>query len=1592
MEMYNPNPISEFYPLDINTEQDQTISKEYSKELTAVAASAGYPDIPMTTKEDFDNVSSAAFRDSYQEFSEDSARLIDSLNKAGVSDPVVAAAAYKTWKDNYQPEEKSAIYNRMGYNELIKAIQNNEDVTDLFDSESIIAEINANYLSKEAILSSKVKEVNNEYGNQSFAKKLYDGKGHLLTFWDNARLAQMYEGGNSWASYPKLFYRAVKAIADPDTTLQEELELSSIQRRGREFYDALMQDPSISVEQFYRMVEDKDNELKEDGWSAGAREEFWRTIESPDYVTNRYTQGLEVGLVGASAFTGAIKGASGGIKGAIKGAYSGAEAAFPFVPAGIKTANFIASSPIKMAKHIGDKVSASRAVKANRELLNNTNISMEAPELSKEFLEEGFVSALRATDSVDSLQVANEPLSRQAAKRARDFKAVEEYINTLGSQFGGLAEEAKQALINNYAKEISSTNRLPEYAFQDLVRLTTKPNRADWSELTVKMGRGENWTQSFRTFKEADAYRKTLKFPSGTRSMIKRDQSGYYIYANTEIKKGIGQIVYDYTKAQNGSIKTTYGTDLPFLFDKLWKQISTKGTVPTTINELNALFVQSLGSSREILRQFVDSVRKLQSSEKDLLDSLINLSRHKQRFINTDELINRGFSQKIADAYDKIRTLEDISWTHLNKARRTELDQLGYNSISSEDISFFGREIDLSTTWLDNKYVVDIKGNVVNLTKDVAKAYKNKGYSLYHTMQPINRSEYVLIKNETKRVNKLPQIVIGYKPGFRHLYADGTNFLKQSNTINGKLAFTQTFLADTDVRALKSVADKLNSVMEIVRKYLSGKVSYEEANDAVVKGTQDSLKVRSLKEFLKEIRTSDNPEGIIDLVNPFEVVADGEITNVAKEYSSSFWDETAEGVMAIKTLNGIVDDNIQSNLKRLRRSCDGLLNTRGVFAAMVDVDDEIDNAINEISRNIAGARYTQIVAENIVNTFGEILESGAVKRYTPSQILTRNARGNRTVISNTTHDPKIARMIDDFDHAVDIYKIMVGSPSSIDLKLDEAFRSLSYAIADSSLANALHLGERGYRPDKIYQSLRKLNPIKAWRALTFNYYLGLFNPRQLHQQALSSINAISMSPIAGSKAAVLTPMIMSSIGKMNKDTYAEAARIASHAAKDPSITSAWWENLVNNVKHLDVYGYGTLSGAFERFGEDSKNWEHASQFFFRTGEMYNRVHAATTAALEYMSKNGNVNFSNISKAELAKILNRQQTLYMNMGRQGVSRLQSTSLKGLGAVLFQMKGFNLRAVEAMAGRELTSAEKWRLGITSMALTGSKGFLGATTGAWLYDLIDSHTDLDDNEVREINEAVFLGGLDYLSKEAGFNISLMNGQSPEYIDNIIDFFGFADGSITDNIALAGVTKKVYGTVTEAWNAFNAYKSDGGNINTFTEAVKQMAIKKNLPSVANRIILAKLAMDTHKTYTSKGLVNEELNNDFEAFLYAFGFDNISTQELNRAYYQLSRKDIVDGVYENLRVAWLQAQRNVSGDEETYAAAFKYFTYLKELQFKELTPKERRGIMNKLYQDLKQSNVPTKSRLLHSILKYQGNAELADRVVVKGLFEGWDK
>ena len=110
------------------------------------------------------------------------------------------------------------------------------------------------------------------------------------------------------------------------------------------------------------------------------------------------------------------------------------------------------------------------------------------------------------------------------------------------------------------------------------------------------------------------------------------------------------------------------------------------------------------------------------------------------------------------------------------------------------------------------------------------------------------------------------------------------------------------------------------------------------------------------------------------------------------------------------------------------------------------------------------------------------------------------------------------------------------------------------------------------------------------------------------------------------------------------------------------------------------------------------------------------------------------------------------------------------------------------------------------------------------------------------------------------------------------------------------------------------------------------------------------------------------------------------------QAYYQLSRKDIVDGVYENLRVAWLQAQRNVSGDEETYAAAFKYFTYLKELQFKELTPKERRSIMNKLYQDLKQSNVPTKSRLLHSILKYQGNAELADRVVVKGLFEGWDK
>lgn len=309
---------------------------------------------------------------------------------------------------------------------------------------------------------------------------------------------------------------------------------------------------------------------------------------------------------------------------------------------------------------------------------------------------------------------------------------------------------------------------------------------------------------------------------------------------------------------------------------------------------------------------------------------------------------------------------------------------------------------------------------------------------------------------------------------------------------------------------------------------------------------------------------------------------------------------------------------------------------------------------------------------------------------------------------------------------LEVARFQIKQFLGVENKTTTFLHDLSQRVADS-IYERFGESKLAIAPTWLLPSLR--DPFSFMRSVTFHAKLGLFAIPQLMVQAqtYSVILGVAGYEYAapGAKAALFhmltgynsSPEIMSHLDKlMTKQLLPGTAK---------------WKpgEFIEANKLLTQTGFGNVAG--EHILRDNP-WKHDvisskgsefldwGSFFFREGERNVRMGAFYTAYREFRGANPLIN---VGDAELKSILNRADTLSVNMSRASASALH----EGVFSIPTQFLSYQLRLGELFLGKRLTETERARLFGVFGALYGVPGAFGLT-GIPLGDYINKWSKED------------------------------------------------------------------------------------------------------------------------------------------------------------------------------------------------------------------------------------------------------------------------
>lgn len=998
----------------------------------------------------------------------------------------------------------------------------------------------------------------------------------------------------------------------------------------------------------------------------------------------------------------------------------------------------------------------------------------------------------------------------------------------------------------------------------------------------------------------------------------------YYTTLMIDTHKGIGKLHFERLQREGKVAQDEWRS-----FMSSW---ATATSDPTDIQFVNIAREIDASTYREIGDDILSSAKALPKNERKLLQGLMDISTEYSAFYPTEHLLARGASENLATAYAKWRAGNEFDDFVRNEYTYRELTRIGAKSISfnGQSIEGFGRVVPGINSWTDMRDIATGRGDArkargllinrvdindvppldsTKITPEQWKDYFNKGYKLIEgSLSPEEgygaRTFYYLLDPQATVINELPEFVTSYVAGGRRYFDRRRGFIKQlrmATKPNGREAIvgSNTFFTDIDEVGLKRRAVELEQIRRLI---IDGKDA--EATALIAKADWHKTEIHdaaSFREFF-EARGMD----FVHKDNALEVVKNGELLQSYKSLRASDKIDDLVGFDEMGRLarnshfQAISNEAKQQKKKRTGRE---LLTWDFEKAQTVDFEQQIRYLVNDMVFNDTMHAYTDMYATRFYDTFKDVIQPERGYIMTAHEALIRG-----TVMGNSDK-ARAARA------AQANYAAIRGVPSVLDEALASNFNRMMDWIGGVA-EGVLPISEKAAHGVRVaWKTVAEADPLSYMRSFTSHWYLGSMNISQLYKQMASDFSILMMEPKATARA-IPHSLRATSILMQSKGNKQKALELARSIYKDDKNMLRNMENIID----MGAFEHGTAGGYFEKGFSTQDKINKTSMLFFNIGEMQNRATAYLTAI--YAKGFDGVKMSNANKVEVAKYA---QTLFMNMDAAGLSRIQRGTVE---KTLFQFMGYRMRwAEQVMFNKELTRTQKIRLGLGTLALTGTQGFLGVGASTWvasnLYNLFTSpeNTDMSIEDRNEFAEFVQKGILNYFSEIFGLDMDLAQPFSLEYAEMVDSLVGLSQ---LDFVA-PQVVGKAMSSALEIASVIHDSVIGEATAEDFGNLLDSLAIESKLPSSVRAYLGIRL-YKTGRALSAKGELSEYYDSKLRAVLYGLGFNSLHGKELTRSWMQSAvTKEAVKECEEAAYTQLTRALRtNSSRDWQYYDATIK--------------------------------------------------------------------
>ena len=1005
-----------------------------------------------------------------------------------------------------------------------------------------------------------------------------------------------------------------------------------------------------------------------------------------------------------------------------------------------------------------------------------------------------------ATTSTHS--VAKYDIPEEIIKEAQEAMLVE-----------GLEEGEKKALIDSLRKEVNKTWGMSS---DEPVDISAEFFDDHSALVTYRVGNaGQGMAVEQATKRQAQLAKKGVEA-----EVVRTDGTGAYL----EIKQAVDAKTSDsFIQNVNGSAEWTVEDGVLSGMTNWFKRMFAGST---NLSEVaHAKDIQASRVHSQLYNKYYATKKatydRLDEYQKTLIETVHKEGKNKGVWFDDNQLRNFGLNDEAVEAYHAYKNMEDLTYVMDNFRTVRNLKREGYKTYGT---NYIGKEVPSVSLDVNKISIIGEDGQLLNKADVLQQANE---FTFIKLKEGLNNADatHLALRKSAAEARELPQFVTPYLAGGRRQYLKGTQFVRVLGHVKDELGHkvAQRVRVLTTARTAEDAAkcvEEIQSVINIIKEV--GKDSLE--------GT------RRLSQLdLQHFRVN-NWDQVKEMMDKGILDADSQVKFMT--HGKKFIPDSDE-------LLGDTDDFALDLLKvreKFNTHRGNLLDdVFGNDALTYGMDDMFNKAIARAAS--LGARgdlldwYKKALMPYINK--GMLKNGERLKQLDPEQLIKEAVTVDRKQIAGTD--------VVDFRAAENMLahaKRIANARTPGDTAIERFMTSLAEKIYPT--ASKIMSPEKA---SNLTAWLESLNPVKAAQALSFQAYMGWWNPAQLYKQAMGTANVLFLEPIKGSQAAIAYPLV-----RLARAT-AHLPNIQKQYLKGIKKITGMDDDAVQGLfkymdRHATEFSSGVFIGAEDyqrallRDKDSLMNRFWQSQYFFmREGNAAN-YYVADIAA--YLAKHNKGHRAVAAYAD---------DLFLNMTRASASEMQT----GVTSLFTQWLTYPMRAIEAMGNKRLSKVQRASLLVGNLGLYGAGGTLG----------LNLYSSLTNKDVTpEVGNIIQSGIMGALGKEMGINLDEGIGVY-EMIKNVTAIYSLAEGEFTLPPVSAGAGIAIWGNL---FNYLGKLTKTAATSLTLDDLARDIAEEKFLPSSLKNSAKALIGFRYNKLINSRGVVAEDPTTAQKVF-QALGF-----------------------------------------------------------------------------------------------------------------------